>query len=279
MRRTSAPDVVNRMGCQMKVVVVGGTGLIGSKLVAQLRSRGLDTVPASRRTGVDAMTGAGVANALVGADVLVDVGNSSSFDEPYVSNYFRRSSMNLLSASKSAGVKHYVALSVVGTSRLIGSPYFNAKALQEQMVRHSTIRHTLVQATQFFEFVASIIPEGSGKEGVSLPPAMIRPIAADDVARLIADAVERPPEGATLEIAGPEQFRLSELVQWVMYAYQDDRQVVTDPDALYYGAIMDDDALVPSAKAILGTISFKDWLNGYLSGATPVPAVNIPRPI
>ncbi len=263
----------------MKIVVVGGSGLVGAKLVTHLHDMGHEVVPASRRTGIDAASGAGLAAVLEGADAVVDVTNASSFEEPAVSDYFRRSSSNLLAASADAGIKHYLALSVVGTSRLVGSPYFNAKALQEQLVRRSSVPHTLVQATQFFEFMASIIPPGAGKDLVQLPSARVQPVAADDVAKVLADLVTQPPSGTTVEIAGPERFKLNELVQWVMYAYQDDRPVVADVDALYYGAVLDDDTLMPRGQATLGPTTFKDWLNGYVTGSVPIPRVNIPRPL
>lgn len=263
----------------MKIVVVGGHGLVGSKLVARLKARGDDVSAVSRRTGVNTVTGEGLQQALNGADTVVDVTNAPSFDEPEVSEFFRRSSENLLAAGERAGVSHHIALSVVGTQRLQTSGYFRAKDVQERLVRRSNVPHTLMQATQFFEFMASIIPPGSGRDIVHLSPALVQPVAADDVAEQLVELIATPPSNATIEMAGPSTYRLNELVQWVMYSYQDDRPVVADPDARYYDAVLDDRTLTPGAHALLGRTHFKDWLDGYLSGAIEIPHVHHPNPM
>ncbi|KRA75680.1 hypothetical protein ASD78_06825 [Lysobacter sp. Root667] len=182
---------------------------------------------------------------------------------------------HLLAAAARAGVAHYLALSVVGTPRLQGSAYFRAKQVQERLVAQARVPHTLVRATQFFEFMANIIPPGSGKDLVHLSPARVQPVVAD----VLADIAIRPPSGGTVEVAGPEPFRLSELVQWVMYSYQDDRPVIADAAARYYGAVLDDAMLTPGDAAVLGDTSFRDWLDGYVSGAIHLPQVHHPHPL
>ncbi len=263
----------------MKVVVAGGSGLVGSKLVQRLKLGGYDVVSASRRSGVDTVTGEGLDDALAGAHTVIDVTNAPSFDEPQVTDFFRRSSEHLLQAGERAGISHHIALSVVGTQRLQSSGYFRAKEIQERLVARSGVPHTLVQATQFFEFMANIIPPGSGKEIVHLPSAMVRPVAADDVAERLANLVASAPSPATLEIAGPDTFHLNELVQWVMYSYQDDRPVVADAEASYYGGILDDHTLTPGPDALITDTHFKEWLDGYLSGSIEIPHVHHPDPI
>ncbi|HEY5805677.1 MAG TPA: SDR family oxidoreductase [Lysobacter sp.] len=263
----------------MKIVVAGGHGLVGSRLVERLRNKGHDVFAASRRSGVNTVTGEGLDAALADAHTLVDVTNAPSFDEPEVSEFFRQSSEQILAACERAGVSHHIALSVVGTQRLQTSPYFRAKQVQERLIAASSVPHTLVQATQFFEFMASIIPPGSGKDIVHLSPSLVQPVAADDVADQLAELVTMPPPSGTLEIAGPETYRLCELVQWVMYSYQDDRPVVADPAARYYDAILDDRMLTPGPDARLAPTHFRDWLNAYLSGATEMPHVHHPDPM
>lgn len=263
----------------MKIVVAGGHGLVGSKLVARLKQRGHDVFAASRRSGVDTVTGAGLQAALDGAHTVIDVTNSPSFDEPDVGEFFRRSTGQLLAAGARAGVSHHIALSVVGTQRLQSSPYFRAKDTQERLVRSSDVPHTLVQATQFFEFMANIIPPGSGRDIVHLSPALVQPAAADDVAERLAELVAEPPSSTVIEIAGPETYRLCELVQWVMYSYQDDRPVVADPQTRYYDAILDDHTLTPGPGALLAPLHFRDWLDGYLNGGVEIPHVHHPNPM
>jgi uncharacterized protein YbjT (DUF2867 family) len=263
----------------MKIVVAGGHGLIGSKLVGRLRLRGHEAIAASRRSGVNTVTGEGLDGALRGAHAVVDVTNAPSFDEPDVTEFFRRSTEQLLAAGARAGVSHHVALSVVGTQRLQTSGYFRAKEIQEDLLRRSVVPRTLVRSTQFFEFMANIIPPGSGRDTVHLSPALVQPVAADDVTELLAGLVTMSPSDTPIEIAGPESYRLCELVQWVMYSYQDDRPVLADPAASYYGAILDDHMLTPGPHALIAKTYFRDWLNGYLSGALQIPHVHHPSPI
>lgn len=263
----------------MKVVVVGGHGLVGSRLVTRLQRDGHDVLAASRRSGVDAVTGAGLDEALRGAHTVVDVTNAPSFEEPDVTDFFRRSSENLLAAGERAGISHHIALSVVGTQRLQTSPYFRAKQVQERLVQQANVPHTLVRATQFFEFMASIIPPHSGQSIVHLPPAQVQPVAADDVAAELAALVANPPSREPVEIAGPEAYKLNELVQWVMYSYQDDRAVVADPEARYYGAILDDRALTPQGEARIAQTRFRNWLHEVQSGSIEMPHVHHPDPI
>jgi uncharacterized protein YbjT (DUF2867 family) len=263
----------------MKVVVVGGSGLLGSRIVSRLQSRGYDVAAASRRTGVDTLTGEGLAEALTGAHTVIDATNAPSFEDPDVTEFFRRSSEHLLAAGERAGVSHHIALSVVGTPRLQGSAYFRAKQVQEQLVGRSQLPHTLVRATQFFEFMANIIPPGSGRDIVHLSTGQVQPVAADDVADELVGLVDAAPSRAIVEVAGPDTFRLNELVQWVMYSYQDDRPVVADPAATYYGALLDDHTLTPTNGARIAPTHFRDWLNGYLSGSIEIPHVHHPNPI
>jgi len=263
----------------MKIVIAGGHGLVGSRLVARLKQRGHEVVAASRRTGVNTVSGEGLHAALDGAHTVVDVTNAPSFDEPAVTDFFTRSTEQLLAAGERAGVAHHLVLSVIGTQRLQSSGYFRAKDAQERLVKRSSLPHTLVQATQFFEFMASIIPPGGGKDIVHLPPALVQPAAADDVAAQLADLVAQPPSNTTIEIAGPETYRLNELVQWVMYSYQDDRPVLADPTARYYGALLDDDTLTPAGYARLTPTHFRDWLDAYLNGSVEMPHVHHPNPL
>jgi uncharacterized protein YbjT (DUF2867 family) len=216
---------------------------------------------------------------LSGVHTVVDATNAPSFDEPEVTDFFVRSTEQLLAAGERAGISHHLALSVVGTQRLQTSGYFRAKEAQENLVRKSNVPHTLVQSTQFYEFMANIIPPGSGKERVPLSPALVQPVAADDVADLLVGLIETPPSSANIEIAGPEYFRLCDLVQWLMYSYQDDRAVIADPAARYYGAILNDRTLMPEAPALHGTTIFRDWLDGYLSGSLQMPHVHHPNPM
>ncbi|UNK48504.1 SDR family oxidoreductase [Lysobacter sp. S4-A87] len=263
----------------MKIVVAGGHGLVGSKLVARLKLRGHEVVAASRRSGVNTLTGEGLQEALDGAHAVVDVTNAPSFEEPEVTEFFTRSSEQLLAAGERAGIAHHLALSVIGTQRLQTSAYFRAKDAQERLVKRSKVPHTLVQATQFFEFMASIIPPGHSKDLVQLSPALVQPAAADDVAAQLADLIEKPPSNSIVEIAGPETYRLNELVQWVMYSYQDDRPVVADATARYYDALLDDHTLTPGSNALLTPTHFRDWLDSYLSGAIEMPHVHHPNPM
>ena len=245
----------------MKLVIIGGTGLIGSKLVTDLRTQGHEATPASPDTGVNTLTGAGLADALHGASVVVDVSNSPSFEEKAVMDFFTTSTRNLLSYAAAAGVRHYVALSVVGTERISDSPYLRAKNAQEALIRGGGIPYTIVHATQFFEFVKRIADEATVGSTVRLPPVFIQPMAADDVAKAVARVAVGAPANGTVEVAGPEQFRFDELIRRGLEARNDPRQVVVDPHARYFGAELGERALIPGTGAQLGEIHFQQWLN------------------
>jgi uncharacterized protein YbjT (DUF2867 family) len=245
----------------MKIVVIGGTGLVGSKLVGALRDQGHEAVPASPGTGVDTLTGAGLAEVLAGAAVVVDVSNSPSFEADAAMAFFETATGNLLGAEAVAGVGHHVALSVVGTDRLQASGYFRAKAAQEELIRHGSIPWSIVHATQFFEFVAAIADFSTVDGAVRLPPALAQPIAADDVAALVADVAVGPPVRGIVEIAGPEQFGLDELVRQGLQARHDPREVITDVGAPYFGVDVDARTLVPATGARLATTRFAEWLD------------------
>jgi uncharacterized protein YbjT (DUF2867 family) len=244
----------------MKVVVIGGTGLIGSKVVERLRAGGERVLAASPATGVNTLTGEGLEEALAGAQVVVDVANSPSFEEKAVMDFFRTSGQNLLAAEAKAGVKHHVALSVVGTDRLLDSAYFRAKMVQEQLIRESTIPYTIVQATQFFEFLGSIAQSGTEGEQVHMSTAYVQPIASDDVAAAVADCAVGSPRNGTVEIAGPERVRLSELLGRYLKSIRDPRTVVPDAHARYFGAKLADDTLVPGPGPRNGKVSFEAWM-------------------
>jgi uncharacterized protein YbjT (DUF2867 family) len=244
----------------MKIVVIGGTGLIGSKLVAGLREHGHDAVAAAPNTGVNTLTGEGLADALRAASVVVDVSNSPSFEESAVMEFFTTSTRNLLKYAASAGVTHYVALSVVGTERIPDSPYLRAKSAQEALIKDGGIPYSIVHATQFFEFVWRIADEATDGAMVRLPPVLIQPMAADDVAQAIARVAVGAPLNGTVEVAGPEAFRFDELIRQGLAARKDPRHVVADPHARYFGAELDERSLVPAAGARLGEIRFHEWL-------------------
>jgi uncharacterized protein YbjT (DUF2867 family) len=244
----------------VKIVVIGGTGLIGSKLVVRLIAQGHETVAAAPSEGVNTMTGEGVAEALAGAAVVVDVSNSPSFEEAAVLDFFTTSTTNLLAAAKAANVGHYVALSVVGTERLAESPYFRGKIAQERLIRESGAAYSIVHATQFFEFVDGIAKAATVNGVVHLSPAFIQPIAADDVAEAVSQIAVGPPVNGTVEIAGPERFGLDELVRKGLSLTQDPREVVADPDARYFGAHLDQATLVPGDGASLAGTRYEDWL-------------------
>jgi uncharacterized protein YbjT (DUF2867 family) len=244
----------------MKLVIIGGTGLIGSKLVATLREHGHDAVAAAPNTGVNTLTGEGLANALEGAAVVVDVSNSPSFEDAAVMDFFTTSTRNLLAAAAAAGVRHYVALSVVGTERLSESGYFRAKIAQEQMIRASEVPYSIVHATQFFEFIKSIAAAATEGDTVRLAPVLIQPMAADDVAKAVGRIAVGAPINGVVEVAGPEQFRLDELIREGLSARQDPRHVAPDPSARYYGAMLGERTLVPADGARLGEIRFEAWL-------------------
>jgi uncharacterized protein YbjT (DUF2867 family) len=248
----------------MKIVVIGGTGLIGSKLVTRLREQGHDVVAASPDTGVNTITGAGLAEALRGASVVVDVSNSPSFEDAAVLTFFETSTRNVLAAEAEAGVRHHVALSVVGTERLSGSGYFRAKIAQEMLIKGSAIPYSIVHATQFFEFVKSIAAAATDGNRVRLAPVFIQPMAADDVASAVARIAVGEPVNGIVEVAGPERFRLDELIRQGLRAQNDPREVVADPRARYFGAELTERTLVPDDDAQLGQTRFEDWLSHAL---------------
>ena len=246
----------------MKIVVIGGTGLIGSKLVTKLRADGHDALAASPDTGVDIITGKGLAEALQGAQVVVDVSNAPDWGDAAVMDFFQTSARNILAAEAAAGVGHHVALSVVGTDLLQGSGYFRAKLAQEEAVKAAAVPCTILRATQFFEFIGRIADSGTKGETVLLPPIFFQPEAADDVAATLAGIAEGAPVNGTVELAGPERFRLDELVRHYLRAGKDPRHVVTDARAPYYGLeITDERALIPGDHPRIGATRFADWLS------------------
>ena len=245
----------------MNIVVIGGTGLIGSKLVKKLREQGHEAVAASPNTGVNSISGEGLADALKGASVVVDVTNSPSWEDAAVLKFFETSTRNLLANEAAAGVGHHVALSVVGTERLLDSGFFRAKFAQENLIKASSIPYTIVRATQFFEFVKSIGDFSTEGNIVRMPPALIQPMAGDDVAGAVAKIATSSPVNGTVEIGGPEKFHLDELIRMDLAARKDPRQVIADPQGLYYGVKVTERALVPEDNARLGEARFEDWLN------------------
>ena len=244
----------------MKLVIIGGTGLIGSKLVTKLREHGHEAVAAAPNTGVNTLTGEGLAEALQGASVVVDVSNSPSFEDTAVMEFFTTSTRNLLNAASAAGVTHYVALSVVGTERLSESGYFRAKIAQEQLIKESSIPYSIVHATQFFEFVKNIAAAATEGNTVRLAPVFIQPMAADDVAKAVERIAVGTPVNGVVEVAGPEQFRLDELIRRGLRTLQDPREVVADPQSRYFGAMLSERTLVPADSARVGEIRFQEWL-------------------
>jgi len=244
----------------MKIVVVGGSGLIGSRLVTILTSQGHDVVAASPRSGVDTFTGKGVADALSASAVVIDVSNSPSFEDAAVMKFFKTSTHNLLTAEAAAGVTHHVALSVVGNGRLLQSGYLRAKFAQEKLIKESPIPYSIVQATQFFEFLERIADAAGHGRTVRVPPVLVQPIAADDVARAVAKVATGVPLNGTVEVGGPEPFHLDELLQRVLGAHNDPREVIADPHARYFGTELSERSLVAGDEAELGEIRFDDWL-------------------
>jgi len=244
----------------MKIVVIGGTGLIGSKLVTKLGEHGHDAVAASPDTGVNTLTGEGLPEALEGASVLVDVSNSPSWEDAAVLEFFETSTGNLQAACQAAGVGHYVALSVVGTDRLAESGYFRAKIAQEKLISEGPIPYSIVHATQFFEFIKSIAAAATDGDTVRLPPALFQPMAADDVAAAVGRVAVGTPVDGIVEVAGPEQFRLDELIRRSLSARNDPRKVIADPHARYFGAELGERTLVPAGNARLGKVRFAEWL-------------------
>jgi uncharacterized protein YbjT (DUF2867 family) len=245
----------------MKIVVIGGTGLIGSKLVSKLREMGEEVLAASPDSGVNTLTGEGLAEALAGAQVVVDVSNSPSFEDEAVMKFFQTSTRNLLGAESVAGVRHHVALSVVGTDRLQESGYFRAKMAQENLIKQSPIPYSILRSTQFFEFINRIADEATGGTTVRLPPVLIQPMAADDVAKAVGKIAVGAPLNGTIEVAGPQQFHFDELIRQGLGARHDPRDVVVDPHARYFGAELGERSLIPGDGARLGEIHLEEWLN------------------
>jgi uncharacterized protein YbjT (DUF2867 family) len=241
----------------MKIVVIGGTGLIGSKLVRRFEAHGHDAVAASPNTGVNTLTGEGLAEVLTGASVVVDVSNSPSFEDAAVMEFFETSTSNLLAAEAAAGVGHHVALSVVGTDRLPESGYFQAKIAQEQLIEKSSIPYSLVHATQFFEFVKAIADSSSDGTTVRIAPVLFQPMAGDDVADEVARVAIGEPLNGRVDTAGPEQYRMDDFFRQALA--DDQREVVTDEHAQYFGAELTETSLVPEAEATLGRIRYEDW--------------------
>jgi uncharacterized protein YbjT (DUF2867 family) len=244
----------------MKIVVIGGSGLIGSKLVNILRQRGHDVLAASPSSGVNSITREGLAAAMDGTDVVVDVANSPSWEDQAVLDFFETSSRNLLAAEKAAGVGHHVALSIVGCERLPESGYMRAKVAQENLIKASGLPYSILRATQFFEFVGGIAQSFAVGDELRVPPALIQPIASDDVVAALADVVLAAPHNATVDVGGPEWIPLDELARRYLLATQDKRNVVPDVHARYYGTLLDDQSLVTDRQARLGAIRFEDWI-------------------
>jgi uncharacterized protein YbjT (DUF2867 family) len=250
----------------MRIVVIGGTGLIGSKLVAKLVARGYEAVPASPDTGVNTLTGEGLAAVLESAAVVVDVSNSPSFEDAAVLAFFETSTCNLLTYETAAGVGHHVALSIVGTDRLPDSGYFRAKLAQEKLIKESSIPYSIVRATQFFEFLKSIADAGTVANTVHVAPVLIQPMASDNVANAVGRVAAGAPLKSTLEVAGPERFRFEDFIRRGLAARGDPREVVADPQARYFGAKLNEYSLVPDEGAQLGETHLDDWLRNSTGG-------------
>jgi uncharacterized protein YbjT (DUF2867 family) len=255
----------------MKIVVIGGTGLIGSRLVTVLRERGQEVVGVSPASSVDTVTGQGVNEALTGAQVVVDVTNSPSFEAAAAMTFFETSSRNLLAAEAVASVQHHVVLSIVGADRLQDSGYFRAKLVQERLIKGSGISYTILRSTQFFEFMSGIADRASDGNTVRLPPVLVQPILSDDVVSTLADLALGAPANDTVEIAGPETFRLDELVRLVLSARNDPRKVTGDMHARYFGAELNDASLVPGSRSLIAPTRFKSWLCRTFPGLTSHP--------
>lgn len=245
----------------MKIVVIGGSGLIGRQLVGRLREQGHEVVAASPSSGVNALTGQGLAEALTAAAVVVDVSNSPSFEDQAVRAFFETSSRNLLAAEAAAGVRHHVALSVVGTDRLQDSGYFRAKLAQENLIKASAVPYTIVRATQFFEFIGGIAQSATDGNLVRLPPAHMQPVAAEDVVATLADVAASEPVNGTIELAGPERIPMNQLVERFLTAKSDPRTVTTEGNVGYFGAAVDDRSLTPGDHPRIASTRFEDWLS------------------
>lgn len=244
----------------MKIVVIGGTGLIGSKLVKNLRERGHDVLAAAPNTGVNTITREGLAQAMDGAEIVVDVANAPVWEDKAVFEFFETSGRNLLAAEAAAGVRHHVALSIVGSERLPDNGYFRAKVAQENLIKASGLPFTILRATQFFEFVGGIAQAGMAGDTIRVSPALFQPIASDDVVAALADFTLAPPVNGTVEVAGPEAIPLDEVVRRYLSATQDARKVIPDVHVRYFGSVLDDQSLTPGGSARIGAIRFEDWL-------------------
>lgn len=253
----------------MKIVVIGGTGRIGSKLVDKLRRLGNEVLAASPDSGVNTITGEGLREALAGARVVVDVANSPSFEDAAVLDFFETSGRNLLAAEKEAGTGHHVALSIVGADRAPDSGYMRAKIAQENLIKRSGIPYTILRSTQFFEFMGGIAQAGFDGENIRISPALAQPILSDDVVAVLTEIVIGAPANATIEVGGPERLPLDEFVRQAMSAARDARPVVVDARARYFGAELDDRTLTPGEDALLGTTRFEDWLDRKSSAPEP----------
>ncbi len=252
----------------MKIVVIGGTGLIGSKLVAELRKRGHEVLAASPDSGVNTITGEGLAPALAGAQVVVDLANSPSFEDAAVLRFFETAGRNLLAAEADAGVRHHLALSVVGSDRLPDSGYLRAKMAQERLIKASRIPYTILRSTQFFEFMGRVADSFSDGKTLRVPPALVQPIFSDDVVAALADLTLSAPINGIVEVAGPEKVRFDELIRRVLANNRDERSVTTDAHARYFGTELDDQSLVPSGDAPrIGATHFDSWLTRSASSA------------
>ena len=251
----------------MKIVVIGGSGLIGSKLVDKLREQGHDPLSASPDSGVDTLTGEGLAEALEGAQAVVDVSNAPAWEDAAVLDFFQRSTRNVLAAEAAAAVGHHVAASVVGADRLPDSGYLRAKVAQEDLIKAGTVPYTIVRATQFFEFIGRIADSSADGDTIRLSPALMQPMAADDVAAALADVATDEPVNGTVEVAGPEQLRLDELARRVLAAKKDPRPVTADVHARYFGTELDDQSLTPGGQPRIATTRFADWLSRSTNGS------------
>ena len=249
----------------MRVVVIGGGGLIGARLTDALRRMGHDTIAASPSSGVNALTGEGLAKALAGAHVVVDVSNTRSSEETGALEFFVKLSMNVLSAGMDAGVSHYVMLSIVGVDRVRDSAYFLAKEAQEAAIKEYSIPYTIVRSTQFFELVERLLETNADRNIVRLPSALIQPIAADDVAEALADIAVNSALNATVEVAGPEIFQFADVARLILSAHEDPRRVIMDPEARYFGAALKGDSLILGPKPRIGSNSFGDWLRQFMA--------------
>jgi uncharacterized protein YbjT (DUF2867 family) len=244
----------------MKIVIIGGTGLIGSKVVANLREKGHEVIAASPKTGVNTITGAGLAEAVAGAQVVVDLANAPDFADAAVMAFFQTSGRNLMKAEQAAGVRHHVALSVVGSDRVPDSGYLRAKVAQEELIEESGIPYTIIRSTQFFEFLPGIAQSATDGQTVRLSPAHLQPVASDDVAALVTKVATMPPANRVIELAGPERIGLDDLVRRYLAAKHDARKVVTDVHARYFGAELNDKSLPPGDNPTIGSTSFESWL-------------------